>query len=113
MTNDKFDLLKRNYPEGVNDLPHERVRELRALARSYRDANNELVKKIWDAEQKLVLPNSETDKASLMKIIEKSSKQLEEKGYIEKIHHLLEEIRALEIELYGHSDIGGNSPYKL
>ncbi len=113
MDQDKFDLLRRNYPEDERGSQNARVQELRAEARRYRDANNILVQQLWAIELRIERLKDEEEREPLMREKDELSHQIEAAGYVEKIAPLLVEINALEIALHGHSDVGGNSPYLL
>lgn len=89
------------------------IAAMRAQARDYRDRNNALVDQIWDLEQKIVQLGDDKSRERLIKEKEAISSQIDEAGYIPKLNALLDEIKALEISVYGHSDVGGDSPYQL
>lgn len=85
------------------------IKQLRALARTYRDRNNELVGQIWELDRKLVENSDEKLIAKRAEITE----QLINEDVEQKLKDIINEIKTLEIALYGHSDVGGPSPYVL
>ena len=101
------------HADNNKQFQQDRVAELRSLARGYRDANNKIVSELWDIEQRLVKPIDAKDKTELMTEKENLNSQLKKEKYLEKLNELLEEIKNLEISLYGASDIGKHSPYIL
>lgn len=113
MTNERFNLLKKRYPEDATDPEHKKIKKLRATARDYRDTHNALVQQLWDVEQNLVISNSEDEKKVFLQEKDELLNKIESKGYIKKINALLEEIKVLEIAVDGFSAIDGNSPYEL
>jgi len=90
------------------------IKALRELARGYRDANNALVTQLWDIDYQLMTLTSDKDaKKILCETKEKITAEIEEKKFDRLFQASLDKIKALEIELYGHSDIGSSSPYVL
>ena len=86
-----------------------KINELRALARDLRDRNNKLVNQIWEIDLKLVENDSDELRAKRTELTE----QLRKEGFEQKFKDTIEEIKALETALYGHSNVGGPSPYVL
>ena len=113
MKKNKFDLLRKRNCEGVSDLNSARVIELRAMAHGYQDINNKLVGELWDIEQKLVQLKGEEGRSALIRVKTELSNQIETGGYVKKIEALCEEIKTLEMALYGFSELDSSSPYQL
>ncbi len=90
-----------------------KILQLRAEARNYRDENNQLVAKLWDINLKLEQIKDEKEKEMLIKAKSDLTSQIKNNDYDHKFTQLLEEIKTLELNLYGHSDVGGNSPFVL
>jgi hypothetical protein len=109
-------MRKRNVSESAaksGNFMHAKISELRTVARGYRDKNNEQIKELWSIDKKLLNEQLTTEnKASIITQKEKLLLQIETDGYLEKLNALLEQIKALEIEVDGHSNIG-SSPYIL
>jgi hypothetical protein len=97
--------------EDTSDPHHAHIIEMRKQARQYIEENKKLVSRLWEIDLKLETP-SLVDKAALIEEKADLSRQLRETNYPKKIDDLLEEIKALELEVDGHSDIG-SSPYRL
>ena len=117
MSNDKsdtFDLPKKSETQNKPDAQQTQIEELRALARSLRDANNALVSQLWDVDMQLtqLKDDAEEEKEMLSEKKQELENQIKDAGYQEKYQTLLKQIQALEISIYGHSDIG-NSPFVL
>ena len=113
MKKTKFTLLQKQQPGDVGDSPEGRIEQLRTIARSYIEANNKLVRQIWDLEQQIVQNN---DAEMIERLTEEKntiSSLIMVEEYRTKIGELLEEIKTLEMSLKGYSDVGNNSPYRL
>jgi len=116
MKNQKFELLKKKYPEDAagKDGDNEEIKLLRGTARALREENNKVVHELWDISFKLKndkSPLAPEERASLLK----SQKELADKSekYIQQLNDLREQIKQMEIKLYGVSEINSNSPYEL
>ncbi len=110
---DKFTLLERNYPEDEIDADHQHIRDLRNEARALREEHNVLVHQVWDIDDRI----SKSKDTANIELLEKEKAALltkiEASGNVEKVKELVEEIKALEIAVDGHSDINDHSPYIL
>lgn len=110
---DKYDLFKKPYPENAGASEEARIEALRATARGYTDTHNGLVQQLWDMDQKIAQLKNGEDHSALKDEKAALVRKINEADYINKIDVLLEEIKAWEIAVHGHSDIGSNSPYIL
>ncbi|HRD71354.1 MAG TPA: hypothetical protein PK657_14570 [Legionella sp.] len=85
------------------------INDLKKLARTYIESHNELVKKKWQLEIALT-NNFSPDKEREKQLIDQA---IYDSNYENKINELLNELKKLEIKLYGKSDICGTKPYKI
>ena len=88
----------------------EHIKKLRDVACQYRDKNNALVNQIWALEMRLGNPQPGDDSDALMKEKAELSAQIAVEAYAEKVQDLIQEIKRLEIALYGHSEVDSDSP---
>ena len=93
--------------------PEEQIKELRALARFYQEENNDLVAEIWDLDLKLADTKPGDLSTDLVQKKTELNQQLLAADYPAKIEALKKAIYDLEMDLYGASDLGGDSPYEL
>jgi hypothetical protein len=93
--------------------PQEEIKQLKALAHQYIADNNKLVAKIWDIDYMLLKNNTMNKINSLNEEKNKINEKIKSENYEEKIKNTLNRIKDIEIEIFGHSDIGSNSPYQL
>ena len=98
--------------------PHQKeidhIAQLRAEARAARDSSNVLMQKIWDITHQLLDANLKPDvKDNLLQQKTEAERELQEKKYSETFDKLLVDIKTLEIELYGRSDLSSHSPFQL
>lgn len=93
--------------------PREQIEKMRAEARSCIEANNTIVDQIWDIDFQLQQPMAEQKKQDLQSKRDRMLHKRATEDYENKINSLLEKIKNLEINLYGHSEIGSKSPYQL
>lgn len=110
MSIEKFELLKslsakgsKLSSEGAINL----IAELRALAREFISLNNELIDQKYSIKLEITGKNSEKHKLEII------NQKIIDTDYSKKIDEMIESIRDLEIQEYGSSEVGGNSPYKL
>jgi len=96
-----------------DDEAHRQIKSMRTTARDLIDKQSVLVKQLWSIERELVLPSDETVKVTLREQKEKLLQEITDKDYASIIDKLLVDIKTREIELDGHSDIGGKDPYIL
>jgi hypothetical protein len=96
-----------------NDSIQETIAALRKEARSYQEINNTLVSKKWNLDIQIVRSKSVEEKNALREQQQDILSQIEEGGYVTKIMNLIDKIRDLEIEHYGHSDFERSSPHKI
>ncbi len=115
MSGTKFELLNRDYPEDNTrkQIDLEDIKALRTEARGLRDANNRLVKEVWNIDRELRKAHSEEEKNTLLDAKMKLSKEIKDGDYAQKIKDLVNKIQEYEITLYGHSDINNGKPYRL
>lgn len=104
----KFNLLERDYPENKKSSD-ESINQLRSLAREYRKAHNDLVRKIWDMDYKL----AKVDDQILKDSREALHQQLLQADYLTKLQSLLDKIKKIETAEKGFSSIDSKSPYLL
>lgn len=109
----KDKLLKDFQEKNINKSPEEYISALRTLAKKYIAANNDLVNQVWDKDLSLTNSTDIKQREILRNSINQLTQQIAKENYLEIIDFLLKEIRKLEISLYGSSDVGNSSPYKL
>jgi hypothetical protein len=103
---------KKEMKDKPMDEDHSVLEALKVQARDYIKKNNTLVQQLWDIDRKLLDTKDEAEKGALCSHREQLRKTLEDEGYEIKIPALLDKIKALELKLDGHSNIG-SSPYVL
>jgi len=115
MSPKKFTLLDKKHVESAQSGKDDKhILSLRKNARVLQAKNNELAKQLWDVEFKLIKQDIGPEQLTqLTQLKETITQKLIEENYVDKINRLLEVIQTLEISLYGHSDVNGNSPYTL
>lgn len=84
------------------------IKVLRENARKLRDEINKMVEKVWHIEDKLQATDKDDD---LLKRKQLLQSDIEKQNIVLDDH--LNRIIELEVDLYGHSDVGSNSPYVL
>lgn len=107
----RFELLN-SLHKGAAKNPDELIHILREQARKLLSKNNEVVEKIWNIDLAMTKPQDAEYKSTLMKQREVLLQELKIENYKGNINDLLEEIKNLELETHGHSDIG-LSPFNL
>lgn len=111
MSSEKFELLK-ELLLAHKMSPQDTVIELRQLLKKVLDDNNHLIDQKWQIDIELAKDHGEDSQQLLERQI-KIENEIKQKDYNSKITQIKDEIYRLEMELYGHSDIGSKSPYKL
>ncbi|MDR3504561.1 MAG: hypothetical protein P4L79_18490 [Legionella sp.] len=112
MSNDKLHGLYGK--SGKTNPDEEQIKALRTNLRALKDENNNIVKQMWDIAFKLNNHQmTEAQRTELGALNEQLNQQIIDGDYINRIDELKQHIIDLETELYGHSDLAGNSPYSL
>ncbi|WP_133136540.1 hypothetical protein [Legionella rowbothamii] len=112
MSNDKLHGLYGK--SGKINPDEEQIKALRSNLRALNDENNNIVKQIWDIAFKLNNPQmTEEQRSKLMTLNERLNQQIIDGDYINRIDEVKQQIIDLETELYGFSDLTGNSPYSI
>lgn len=108
-----YDFFKRKEPKNFT-TEDARISEMRQEARALQEKNNNLAKKIWDIEFELTNQALDSEhRTQLTELKDTITKELNDEDYIGQINALLEKVQELEVDLYGHSEINGSSPYIL
>jgi paraquat-inducible protein B len=90
------------------------IADLRKQARELQAENNRWVEKLLDTKQQLKQPTLTAEQLTTLLAAQKTiNAHLLEANYPSKITALLEQIKTLEIDLYGSSDLSRNSPFIL
>lgn len=89
------------------------LKKLKDMAKKFTKINNELVDKLWDIDLKLSSSSLKQASESLQKERDLINQTVIDGDYSKKISQIIAVIRQLEIQTYGASDVGGNSPYRL
>lgn len=112
MSENEFNLLK-HLQKSNRPLKIKEIEEQRLLANKLLKLNNDLVQKLWNINLELgkVKPIDEIKALELRKT--ELEQQLKTEDYSNKIDELTKVIHDLEIEVYGATDVGNSSPYKL
>ncbi|MDI1352267.1 MAG: hypothetical protein PSV35_05780 [bacterium] len=114
MSNQKFELLKEKIAKQTEQSVKNEIELKRERLRGYKDANNLLMKALWDIDLKLSQQDiSPIEKEKLMTEQADIEKTLEQEHYSDKIEELKNEIIELEVAAFGSSELSSNSPYRL
>jgi hypothetical protein len=114
MFKQKFELLQKKLAQQAETSVSQEIQLKRDKLRSYQDANNQLMKVLWDIDLKLSQKDISTEEhQTLMTRQTEIETNLEQEHYTDKIEQLKNEIIELEVAAFGHSDLSSNSPYQL
>lgn len=91
----------------------QQIEALRHEARQCRDAHNNLVKRLWEIDKDLTKPMKAASKHRLELEREQLRVDIHTSAQADKYQSLIKTIYDLEIQCYGHSDVGGHSPFIL
>lgn len=112
MIKDTLGLFGRLSPDATKTKQDE-IKRLRALALHYLDEHNALVSEYWRLDILLTETTDEAVKREIETNKNHVAQEMAGRQYDEKHLQAIESAKALEIELYGYSELNNGSFYAL